>query len=315
MIVTKVVNVSWNPRNKKIYEELGYKFTKIGDKFLIPIKHLPKGSQIKVEVKCDYCGLIKKIAYRTYLTQNKMDIVNKYSCNKCKGKKISESNLISYGVTNVSKVSEIRSEIDLKLRKDFSDIQKEFSNRGLVLLTKESDYQGACNTLLCFKCIKHENLGEQVVISYSNFIRGTDCYSCYKESISNSNNYNWKGGITPLANYVRDNLWDWKNETLKHCGYKCVVTGKRDNLVIHHLYNFNNILRETLSILGLDIKSSISEYSNDELFSMVSKCQELHFKYGLGVSLTNEVHKLFHKTYGRTNNTPEQFYEFKNKLV
>ena len=40
-------------------------------------------------------------------------------------------------------------------------------------------------------------------------------------------------------------------------------------------------------------------------------CLELHYQYGLGVSLLESVHKEFHDLYGRGDNTPEQFEEFK----
>ena len=32
-----------------------------------------------------------------------------------------------------------------------------------------------------------------------------------------------------------------------------------------------------------------------------------------GITITEEIHKLFHKIYGRKNNTKEQFEEFKTR--
>ena len=41
------------------------------------------------------------------------------------------------------------------------------------------------------------------------------------------------------------------------------------------------------------------------------KCLELHYKYGLGVCVTSEVHDLFHDIFGKGNNTYEQWSNFK----
>lgn len=45
------------------------------------------------------------------------------------------------------------------------------------------------------------------------------------------------------------------------------------------------------------------------------KCLKLHYKYGLGVCLTEELHKEFHNIYGKRNNTLEQYMEFKKNKI
>ena len=137
------------------------------------------------------------------------------------------------------------------------------------------------------------------------------CPECNKPK--GLNHWNWKGGITPLNFYSRSFIYLWKRESMKNCNYRCVITGEVFN-VVHHLYSFSNILTESLNELGLQPRGDISEYSDIELKLIEEKIVELHNKYPLGVCLTDETHKLFHSLYGRVNNTPEQFEEFKNNL-
>lgn len=63
MIIDKKVTVAWNPSNKERYENIGYKFTKYGDKFSIKVSDLSHGSHEEVNRKCDFCGEISLVRY------------------------------------------------------------------------------------------------------------------------------------------------------------------------------------------------------------------------------------------------------------
>jgi len=95
-----------------------------------------------------------------------------------------------------------------------------------------------------------------------------------------------------------------------NCNYKCVITGKKFN-AIHHLYSFNKILKETLEELVLPIHKEINDYTSKEMNLIKDIIIKKHNEYPLGVCLCKEIHNLYHKIYGKVDNTPEQFEEFK----
>ena len=83
----------------------------------------------------------------------------------------------------------------------------------------------------------------------------------------------------------------------------------------NHLYPRNKILKEVFKNLGLKPKNLINEYSEEEIFLIINENKRLHKIYPLGVCLTKPVHKLFHKLYGSRDCTPEDFYEFQDKIL
>jgi hypothetical protein len=149
-------------------------------------------------------------------------------------------------------------------------------------------------------------------MSWTCYDRSHRCPVCYIENNKGENHYNWRGGISSLSNYLRDKITIWKQESLKKSNYQCELTNEKVE-VIHHLYSFHNIVKETLRILNLPLYDSVNKYNNNELRIITDKCIELHQQYGLGVCLTKQIHNLFHKEYGNENNTPEQFENFKTR--
>lgn len=131
----------------------------------------------------------------------------------------------------------------------------------------------------------------------------------------------WKGGITPVAMHLRGFIKrsQWQIDSFVRYNSRCVISGKpntyKDKLHIHHLHAFSDIVRETMAELNLDFREQIGMYSDEELDAIEEKCLGLHYKYGLGVTISESLHYEFHSIYGKGGNTPEQFEEFKKKKL
>ena len=98
MLITKTVKVRWHGNNRKHYEGLGYKFTKIGDEFEIKVKDLPKGSHIEVDCACDNCKKINTMGYDGY---NKIVKENGETyCKTCSNKLQVRENMIKTKLRN-----------------------------------------------------------------------------------------------------------------------------------------------------------------------------------------------------------------------
>lgn len=137
-----------------------------------------------------------------------------------------------------------------------------------------------------------------------------------RERLMKNKNPNFKGGITPITQYLRALNEEWSNNCKKQADYTCQLTGKRGaNLHTHHLYCFSFIVKDAHKKYNIEIKPQVKEYSQEELKLLEDYIKECHKDNSNAVVLCDEIHYLFHKEYGFYDNTPEQFEEFKERYL
>ena len=81
---------------------------KIGDEIVIDTKiHMQRGSNIKLNVKCELCNEKRYIKYQSYMdNKERNENFPIYTCDKCSHIKIKETNKKKYGVEYYSKLDE-----------------------------------------------------------------------------------------------------------------------------------------------------------------------------------------------------------------
>ena len=104
MIITKKVKLKITDKNIEGLILNGYINIKKGQEIEIDTIHLSKGSQIKIEVKCDVCGKERNnLMYKEYLRNLRSG--GYYSCaGKCSTNKNISTNLEKYGVEHTTQL-------------------------------------------------------------------------------------------------------------------------------------------------------------------------------------------------------------------
>jgi hypothetical protein len=326
MLLSKEVEVNLNSSTISYYENLGYEIprvydnkrnrytVKVGTKIIVKAEDVMKGStSVYFDVRCDYCGKEhKKKVSKYYLHKNEYN--SKDACDSCKSKKSDETMMIKYGLTHNTQLDSVKQNVSKALRIDIKIVIDLFDKKGLDIVDIDNFKYINESQHVAFICRKHKEKGIQYTNYYNlnqNSGNACGCKFCKYDKISRNNCHLWNGGITDITRYLRGKIYYWKSNTLKKYNFKCDITGVSDNIIIHHLYGFDQILQETMDSLQLPIYEKINKYTEYELKQIENKCLELHYKYGLGVCLCTDEHKKFHSIYGYGKNTPNQYYEFK----
>lgn len=101
MIITKYIEKTWNYRNRKKYSDMGYIFTKYGNKIHFKVEDLSKGSNYEIECicdneNCDYKRIEKK-SYKRYNISSKDGIYLCKNCNHIKASLLLNKNKLENG--------------------------------------------------------------------------------------------------------------------------------------------------------------------------------------------------------------------------
>lgn len=356
ILISKTAKLKWNSFIKKIYIELGYKFTKMGDEFEVKVEHLSKGSNAIVQWKCDDCN---EPIYGTYYEYNKyLKEDGSIHCKKCatkerieNGRKTKLKNSISMGQWAID--NNLFHYIDLEKNKEEGI---DVFSIGYGSKTKiwfkclDTDYHGSykmsckhfkngqrCPYCSSIKIHPLDSLAQSIINEYgldffnkvwnweknnelginpweifpqSNIEVWWNCldenknHESYLRSCNNSYTYKyrcpkcyeppkgenhpcWNPNISQEEREMKRSkfpgYYEFVKEVMQRDYYMCQITGKKGNIIVHHLNGYN-----------WDKENRLNPDN--------------------AITLCEEVHRLFHNIYGYGDNTVEQFEEFLIKI-
>lgn len=196
-----------------------------------------------------------------------------------------------------------------KALKYSADYVKQYLEKEEITLVGE--YINAATGVLC-KCPK----GHEFNLYFSEHIfNGRGCPKCAILKNSGEGHWNYNGGgHQEVMDMLRHYIAPWKKDCLKKSNFKCEITGRSDDLVVHHFVNFSDIVKQASKNTNIPILNYVSEYSLEDREKLSQEVLHLH-EIENGIVLTREIHDEFHKIYGKEKNTKEQFLEFKQRYL
>lgn len=278
MILTKQIEIGINYKNIEHFKKLGYD-VKCGKRIVVPIEHISSQSNIKVEVKCDYCGEIKIIKYQDYVINTDFGR-RKYACKKCGIEKVKETNLERYGVEYAQQNEEIRNKTikSVKERYGEDNISKTDLFKEKYKKTMNEKY-GVDN---CFQLDEIKEKSRQTMLDKYGVEYNMQRDDMKEQYLNGEKNNFWIDGRHELYES------DWKSNkdadrirgvVFKRDNRTCKICGSKEEINAHHLYSRNS---------HPDLV-----YDPDNIVTLCKKC-----------------HTDFHKEYGFGDNTLEQYNEF-----
>jgi len=282
MLLTKTVILRWNPKIKKHYVDLGYKFTKMGDEFEVNVSDLTKGSSVLVEVECDYCGKHYTKTWVRYIYENEKSTIHTDCCDDCKKYKTMESNQLRYGVNSVLEIPSIKEKV-ADTNKKLYGTKNPFASDVIKEKIRETNIQKFGTP----SAMQNETIKQKAIKTCMDRY-GVDYYVRTQVFIG-EDNPRWKGGISVLRNERATNEYiSWRKSVFAKDHYTCQCCGATSGygrtilLHAHHIKNWKD--------------------NPDDRYDVEN-----------GITLCDECHYKFHSEYGKRDNTKSQIESFINK--
>jgi hypothetical protein len=251
-------------------------------------------SEVYDRIKNRGCILISEI-----YVNNSEDLDIKYPCGHI--------NSLSLNCFSRNKVScrKCFLETYYKFRYSEDDIVEILKLNNLKFLKFEEEYKDGSSKII-YEC----PFGHITIRDVKYVIKFPTCKKC---SYRKKETHGWVGAKT-LAQLGRSRIEKWNKESLEFYNYVCAISGKDYDLDVHHLYGFNMIFDESVYNCNFSIGKEMKEYSEQEIDFLMEEIERLHKNREIGICLHRPIHVLFHNFYGRGNNTPDQFYEFVERI-
>lgn len=175
----------------------------------------------------------------------------------------------------------IKDEKSKRLTLSNEEFLQQLKDNNIDVLPLE-EYKGY-NTEILFKC----SCGDLWKTIPQRVLLGNHCKKCGYKNFSGENNHFYNPNLTKEdredRNYrFRNPLYStFIQQCFKRDDYTCQISGKKSkgDIVVHHINGYN-----------WDVNN--------------------RFNIDNGITLNKEIHKEFHKMYGKGNNTKEQFIGF-----
>lgn len=173
-----------------------------------------------------------------------------------------------------------------KLRHDNEWLLNQLKEKQIYDVIPLENYKGRNNPMK-FRC----KCGEEWITTPDRVLLGNHCKKCGYESMSGENSHWFNPNLTEEDRMDRNHRFRNPEyvKFIKDCferdNYTCQITDKKSkgDIVVHHINGFN---------WDINNRTNIDN----------------------GITLNTEIHKEFHKIYGKGNNTKQQFIEFLQKL-
>ncbi|MBM6686591.1 hypothetical protein H9X90_04935 [Faecalicatena contorta] len=212
LVENQLIEIRWHNRTKTWYEQKGYKFSHIGETFIVKAEDIYPNSAVNINVKCDHCG---KIFSQQYYYYTKTQKKNGTECVHCKGK-----------YNAIKSLS--------KRQKDFYNDAIDICNKhGYTLVSNPSEYKNSYS-IIEYICPKH---GLQR-IRWNNFKRGVGCAQCGNEKIAKKNRLTQEE-LTDIVEHKSSTILlnpdDYIGNNISNLKFRC---GKCNNIYTTSLCSF-----------------------------------------------------------------------------
>ena len=272
MLIDKKIGMRWNSKNKKFYEEKGYIFTKMKDKFMVNVEDLKDGSNEKVRVICDNCGKEYNIFWYHKVASRKLNGDDLDYCHQCPTVRQKKTMIEKYGVEHPRQISEVNEKIAK------TNIEK-YGHKN-PFGSKEIKEKIVSTNIKKYGAEHHNQTEEGKKARRETNLRkyGYTTWSANPENrkkLSGKNSPSWKGGIEKYNYPSRYDFEyrEWRTAVFTRDNYTCQKCGKKaGRLQAHHIKNWKHYVAD-------------------------------RYKVSNGITFCIDCHRKFHSQYGlkRTN--------------